>query len=61
MTLTEIIQILMNNYTSEELVELLDLSPENICLAFEDEIMDQLDDICERIKEDLGYDDEEDY
>lgn len=58
-TIDEIMEILGNNYTPEELVDMLELSSPEICNEFESSIRDKLDDIEERISDDLGETDED--
>ena len=61
-TIDEIMDLLGNNYTPEELVDVLSLSSNDICEMFEDSIIDKIDYINGMISEDLGEDlDDEDY
>jgi transcriptional regulator GlxA family with amidase domain len=59
MIINEVNQILRENFTVEELAELLDLQPEDLIDGFQDKIEEHFDKIVERIREDLGYDDED--
>jgi len=60
-TIDEIMSILSNNFTPEELVDVLELSSQEICQEFEGCIRDKLDDLNTMIGEDLGEDYDEDY
>jgi predicted Zn-dependent protease with MMP-like domain len=54
-TLTELCEILMNNFTPEEIVEQLGLTSQDLVGAFRDEIEDNYDALMETIRDDLGY------
>ena len=61
-TIDEIMDILGNNYTPEELVDILSLSSDDLCHEFERKIADRADYLDGMIDEDLGIDEEdEDY
>lgn len=60
-TIDEIMDILGNNYTPEELVDILAISSEDLCHYLEDTIADKADYLDGMISEDLGEDNDEDY
>jgi len=60
-TIDEIRKILADNYTPEELVDLLCISSETMVDVFADDIEDRFEEIEATIMEDLGYDEEDDY
>jgi hypothetical protein len=55
LTGTEVRALLAEHYTSEELVDILELEPKDIVQAFDENIEELHDEICQRIREDTGY------
>jgi hypothetical protein len=58
-TIDEIMEILGNNYTPEELVDILEISSVDLATEFEENIQDKLEYIEVMISEDLGESDED--
>ena len=58
-TLNELIHILKENYTSEELVDFLEITPEMLTTEFAGIIEEKSEELEEMVKEDLGYDSEQ--
>ena len=58
MTTDEVTRILIENYTVEEICDLLDLSPADLCYSFSCKITRMYEEIVHQIKEDLGYDED---
>ena len=58
MTKEELFKIIGDRFDAAELVDLLDLEVEDICRNFEDEILENIDDIKDLLN--LDTDDEED-
>ena len=60
-TIDEIMNILGNNYTPEELVDILEISSNELCQEFEESILVKMDDLNKMIGDDIGETDDEDY
>lgn len=59
-TLTEIEFLLKQNYTPEEICELLEISSDELVDDYSFKIFEIQNKVIERIKEDLGEDDDQD-
>jgi hypothetical protein len=55
LTLNELINLLSENYTPEELIDILGLTTREICENLEDIIEDQYDILIKRLTEEVGY------
>jgi hypothetical protein len=55
LTLDELRHVLINNYTAEELVDILRLTSSDIIEGFDDVVEDKFDYLIRVVKEDLGY------
>ena len=58
MTRKELTQILKDHYTSEELIDALELEPHDIVDAFEESIEILFDELVQRVRDELGYGEE---
>ena len=59
LTELELYSVLGKYYTSEELVDMLNITPEELLFAFCDKIDDCFDELVEHIGEEVGYYEEE--
>jgi hypothetical protein len=59
-TIDELTRIIRDNYTPDELIDILELKTTDICERFDDVIEDLYDELCQKIIDDLGYEYEDD-
>lgn len=58
MTRNELVQILKDHYTCDELIDALELEPHEIVDAFAESIEVKFDELVERVRDELGYGEE---
>lgn len=55
LTLNELQEMLSLHYTAEELVDMLEITPQDIVSAFTENVYDNQEKLLKTVKEDIGY------